>query len=163
MLTHENNISLNSQWTKETFAYLEIFDFEIFDFVIFWPFIKLPGLTFSPSKFAFSPKDQMKLYEFVLHIKNKNKCVLPIKVIFSYIMPYIGGAANAFCWYLRTGLRYQDAVDDNLLAVWFWAVIWAWTVSFGVSDPSKGHLRSHEEVMGKLQVFCKVTLKKNKV
>ena len=71
MLTHENNISLNSQWTKETFGYLEIFDFEIFDLVIFWPFIKWPGLTFSPSKFAFSTKDQMKLDEFILHIKNK--------------------------------------------------------------------------------------------
>ena len=33
-------------------------------------------------------------------------------------------------------------------------------MSFGVSDPSKGHLRSHEEVMGKLQFFCKVTLRK---
>ena len=28
-------MSLNSQWTKETFGYLEIFDFEIFDFVFF--------------------------------------------------------------------------------------------------------------------------------
>ena len=51
-------------------------------------------------------------------------------------------------------------VDDNLLSVWFSAVIQAWTVSIGVSDPSKGHLRSHEEVMGKLQVFCKITLRK---
>ena len=33
--------------------------------------MKWPGLTFSPSKFAFSPKDQMKLCEFLLHIKNK--------------------------------------------------------------------------------------------
>ena len=65
----KNNISLNSQWTKETFGYLEIFDFKIFDFVIFWTFIKWPGFTFSPSKFAFSPEDQMKLYEFSLHIK----------------------------------------------------------------------------------------------
>ena len=64
-------MSLNSQCTKKTFGYLEIFDFEIFDFVIFWPFIKWPGLTFSPSKFAFSPKDQVKLYEFLLHIKYK--------------------------------------------------------------------------------------------
>ena len=32
MLTHENNISLNWQWTKETFGYIQIFDFEIFDF-----------------------------------------------------------------------------------------------------------------------------------
>ena len=56
------------------------------------------------------------------YISKIKKCVLPIKVIFSYITPYIGGAANAFCWYLRTGLRYRDAVDDNLLSVWFWAV-----------------------------------------
>ena len=39
--------------------------------------------------------------------------------------------------------------DDDLLPVWFSAVIQAWAVSFGVSDPSKGHSRSHEEVMGK--------------
>ena len=63
MLTHENNTSLNSQWTKETFGYLKIFVFEIFDFVNFWSFIQWPGLTFSASKFAFSTKDQMKLYE----------------------------------------------------------------------------------------------------
>ena len=47
--TDENNTSLNSQWTKETFGYLEIFDFEIFDFVNSWPFIQWPGLTFSPT------------------------------------------------------------------------------------------------------------------
>ena len=50
----------------ETFSYLEIFDFEIFDFVNFWSFIQWPGLTFSPSKFAFSTKDKMKLYECLL-------------------------------------------------------------------------------------------------
>ena len=102
----------------------------------------------------------MKLYEFLFHIKNLKKCVLPIKVIFSYITPYIGGAANAFCSYLRTGLRYRDAVDDNLLSVWFWAVIRAWTLSFGVSDPSKGHLRSHEEVMGEITSFLQTNFKK---
>ena len=65
----------------KTFGYLEIFDFEIFDFVNSWPFIQWPGLTFSPTKFAFSTKDKMKLYEFLSHIKNVKKCVLPIKVI----------------------------------------------------------------------------------
>ena len=30
-------------------------------------------------------------------ISKIKKSVLPIKVIFSYITPYIGGAANAFC------------------------------------------------------------------
>ena len=38
MQTHENNTSLNSQWTKETFGYLEIFDFKIFDFCKFLTF-----------------------------------------------------------------------------------------------------------------------------
>ena len=71
-------MSLNSQWTKETFGYLEIFYFKIFDLVIFLTFIKWPGLTFSPSKFAFSLKDQMRLYEFLLHIQNK------IKMRFAY-------------------------------------------------------------------------------
>ena len=46
-------------------------------------------------------------------------------------------------------------VDDNLLSVWFSAVIQAWTLSFGVSDPSKGRLRSHEEVMGNYKFFAK--------
>ena len=78
----------------ETFGYLEIFDFIILDFVIFSPVIQWPGLTFSPSKFAFSTKGKMKLYEFLLHIK---KCVLHLKFIFSYITPYIGGTANVFC------------------------------------------------------------------
>ena len=55
----------------ETFGYFEIFDFEIFDFVNFWSFIQWPGLIFSPSKFAFSTIDKMKVYEFLLHIKNK--------------------------------------------------------------------------------------------
>ena len=54
----------------ETFGYLEIFDFEIFDLVNFLSLIQWPGLTFSPSKFAFSTKDKMKFYEFLLHIKN---------------------------------------------------------------------------------------------
>ena len=129
-------------WTRnEPRKLLAISKFSILELT----FYSVTCLTFSPSKFAFSIKDQMKLYEFLLHIKNK-KCVLPIKVIFSCIPPYIGGAANAFCWYLRTGLRYRDAVDDNLLSVWFWAVIQAWTVSFDVNDPSKGRLTSHEEV-----------------
>ena len=33
-------------------------------------------------------------------------------------------------------------------------------MSFGVSDPSKDYLRSHEEVMGKLQVFFANNFKK---
>ena len=80
----------------ETFGYLEIFDFFDFLFCKFLIFYSVTWLDLSPSKFAFSTKDKMKLYEFLLHINNK-KCVLPIKVIFSYITPYIGGAAKAFC------------------------------------------------------------------
>ena len=64
------------------------FRFGNFLFCNFLTFYKVTWLDLFPSKFAFKPKDQMKLYEFLLHIKNK-KNVLPIKVIFSYITPYI--------------------------------------------------------------------------
>ena len=33
----------------------------------------------------------------VYYISKIKKCVLPVKVIFSYITSYIGSAAKAFC------------------------------------------------------------------
>ena len=53
---------------QETFGYLKIFYFEIFDLLNFWSFIQWPGLTFSPSIFAFLTTDKMMLYEFLLHM-----------------------------------------------------------------------------------------------